>query len=62
MNKNNWRDNEDGPDCECGWPRVVKRLPDGRFVLMCFGHTGEAGQVWALPPEKPDGWPGNWSS
>lgn len=52
-----WTDGEDGPDCPCGWPRVVKRLPDGSFVLMCFGHTAEAGAVFRLPDSKPDDWP-----
>jgi hypothetical protein len=52
-----WTDGEDGPDCTCGWPRTVKRMPDGGFVLMCFGHTGEAGAIWRLPEERPSNWP-----
>ena len=52
-----WRENEDGPDCACGEPTVVKLLPDGTPVLMCFFHTAEAGAITRLPAERPDGWP-----
>jgi hypothetical protein len=52
-----WRENEDGPDCACGEPTVVKLLPDGTAILMCFFHAGEAGAYTRLPAERPDGWP-----
>jgi hypothetical protein len=48
-----WRENEDGPDCACGEPTVVKLLPDGTAVLLCFFHTGEAGAYTRLPAERP---------
>ena len=52
-----WTENEDGPDCRCGGPAVVKRLPAGGWVLMCFAHTPEAGLIMNLPPQRPGGWP-----
>jgi hypothetical protein len=52
-----WRENEDSPDCACGEPTVVKILPDGRAILLCFFHTGEAGAYTVLPAERPAGWP-----
>jgi hypothetical protein len=68
-----WTENEDGPwckHCACklptdqevcdadhGWPTVVKLMPDGSAVLMCFGHTAEAGLAIPLPAERPGNWP-----
>ncbi len=61
--KRNWTDNEDGPDCQCGNPTVVKLMPDGKPVLMCLFHTGEAGAIFPLPSERPETWPGRpWPS
>jgi hypothetical protein len=51
-----WTDNEEGPDCFCGNPTVVKKQDDGSW-LLCLFHTHEAGTMFPLPPEKPDGWP-----
>jgi len=51
-----WTENEDGPDCACGNPTVVKIMPDGKPVLVCFFHTSEAGMVTPLPAERPAGW------
>jgi hypothetical protein len=66
-----WTENEAGPwckHCTCpgpadqvcdedhGWPTVVKLLPDGQAVLMCFGHTAGAGLVLPLPAERPADW------
>ena len=52
-----WTENEDGPDCACGNPTVVKIMPGGQVVLMCLFHTREAGAFTYLPPDKPEGWP-----
>lgn len=52
-----WRENEDGPDCACGEQTVVKILPDGQAILLCFFHTGEAGMYTPLPDERPEEWP-----
>jgi hypothetical protein len=52
-----WRENEEGPDCACGCPRVVKIMPNGRAILLCLFHTGEAGAYTPLPAERPEGWP-----
>lgn len=48
-----WVNNEDGPDCECGEPTVVK-LHNGGAILMCFFHTGAEGCYFELPPMAPD--------
>jgi hypothetical protein len=48
-----WAENEDGPACVCGELTVVKILPTGQPVLMCLFHTGEAGALTRLPPDKP---------
>jgi hypothetical protein len=52
-----WAENEDGPDCACGNPTVVKITPGGQPVLMCLFHTAEAGLITVLPLERPGGWP-----
>jgi hypothetical protein len=46
-----WIQNEDGPECYCGSPTVVK---DG--LLVCFFHTSEEGCYFRLPPQAPDDW------
>lgn len=51
-----WTENEDGPDCCCGNPTIVKILPDGDPVLMCFFHTAETGMITKLPLAKPADW------
>lgn len=53
-----YTENEEGPACSCGGPTIVKKLPDGTPVLMCFFHTRDAGLATPLPPERPPGWPG----
>jgi hypothetical protein len=50
-----WVDNEDGPDCTCGDPTVVKAHPNG-YILLCLFHTGAEGQFMKLPEEAPDNW------
>ena len=56
-----WIDNEEGPCCTCTPygcpPTIVKRMANGRYLLVCFFHTPEAGVTWDLPPEKPSDWP-----
>ena len=49
-----WRENEDGPECPCGNPAVVKLLPDGSAVLLCLFHTAEAGAITRLPAARPE--------
>jgi hypothetical protein len=49
-----WTENEDGPACSCGELTVVKILPDGQPVLLCFFHTREAGAVTPLPETRPE--------
>jgi hypothetical protein len=51
-----WTDNEDGPDCACGNPTVVKILPSGRAILLCLFHTAESGSYTELPAERPADW------
>jgi hypothetical protein len=51
-----WIDNEDGPECKCGSPTVVKIMPGGRAVLLCIFHTAEYGLAMLLPQSKPDDW------
>ena len=51
-----WTDNEEGPECDCGNPTVVKLSPGGP-VLLCFFHTDEEGLARSLTAEKPEGWP-----
>jgi hypothetical protein len=51
-----WTDNEEGPECYCGWPTRIKVSKDG-VGIMCFGHTSAAGAWFKLPDEKPDDWP-----
>lgn len=54
----NWTENEDGPECSCGNPTVVKFSHDtGRAFLLCLFHTPEAGCWFQLPVERPDDWP-----
>lgn len=53
-----WTNNEDGPDCACGNPTVVKLTNDGP-LLLCLFHTDKAGASFELPRERPDDWP-NW--
>lgn len=55
---NGWTNNEDGPDCTCGEPTVVKlveALHSGskRAVLLCLFHSGEAGRIVPLPTQRP---------
>lgn len=64
-----WTNNEDGPECTCGAPTIVKVIPIGQFlepqmpgrrkqaVLMCITHTRAEGVYFALPEERPDDWP-----
>jgi hypothetical protein len=52
-----WTNNENGPDCACGNPTVVKITPAGRPVLLCLFHTPLDGSVTTLPDERPPGWP-----
>lgn len=52
-----WRENEDGPECSCGNPTVVKLMPDGSAALLCLFHTSEAALFTSLPAERPAGWP-----
>jgi hypothetical protein len=51
-----WVNNEDGPDCFCGGPTVVKILPDGAF-LLCLFHERAEGKLYQLPNEAPDEFP-----
>jgi len=51
-----WVNNEDGPDCTCGDPTVVKTVATGGAVLICLFHTNEAGVSYRLPDEAPDNW------
>jgi len=53
-----WTENEDGPECGCGNPTVVKIHPDGRALLLCLFHTIGEGLITELPAERPVGWPG----
>lgn len=48
-----WTENEAGPACSCGESTVVKIIPPGRPVLLCFFHTGESGAYAGLPEAKP---------
>jgi len=50
-----WIENEDGPDCSCGNPTVVK-LVDGKAVLLCLFHTGPEGMYVPLPDMVPHDW------
>ena len=52
-----WVNNDEGPECFCGNPTVVKTDFKKYAVLLCLFHTREAGSIFALPPEKPDWWP-----
>jgi hypothetical protein len=52
-----WTENESGPDCACGDPTVVKLLPDGNAVLVCFFHTRNSGLYTPLPAQRPADWP-----
>lgn len=52
-----WVDNEEGPICSCGFETVVKKDAEGTFMLLCFFHTPQAGALFKLPQEAPDGWP-----
>jgi hypothetical protein len=52
-----WADNENGPDCACGNPTVVKITPGGAAILVCFFHAGEEGMCAPLPAERPEAWP-----
>lgn len=47
-----WTENEEGPVCSCGEITVVKQLPDGRWLAVCFDHTDEAGAYTVLPDGK----------
>jgi hypothetical protein len=55
ISMSSWTKNEDGPVCACGGETVVKIMPDGRAVLLCFFHTSAEGAYWSLPDERPDG-------
>ena len=49
-----WVNNEDGPDCYCGDPTVVKTTEAGSAVLLCLFHNNEAGAIFRLPTDRPD--------
>lgn len=44
-----WREGQDGPVCSCGFITVVRRLPNGRWIAMCLGHTNDGGLYQELP-------------
>lgn len=48
-----WTENENGPECSCGEVTVVKRLPDGTWIAVCFFHTAAEGAYTVLS-EKED--------
>lgn len=54
-----WTENEEGPDCVCGGPTMVKLTPEGP-VLVCLFHTAAEGVYSRLPPEKPADWMVEW--
>jgi hypothetical protein len=51
-----WRNNEDGPRCECGNPTVVKLLPDGTAIFLCLFHAQGEGLYRKLPAQRPAEW------
>lgn len=52
----NWQSGDDGPECYCGSPTIVKELPNGSFVLICPLHGEGSGTYFSLPQVKPDDW------
>lgn len=50
-----WIENEDGPDCDCDNPTVVKLVGD-KAVLLCLFHTQAEGAYIPLPPQRPHNW------
>lgn len=54
-----WQE-EPGPNCFCGWPTFVSLVEVGSKtlpILVCIGHTREAGATFCLPSDRPDHWP-----
>lgn len=51
-----WANNEDGPDCYCGNPTVVKIIPPRGAILICLFHTSAEGVYQQLPDEAPNNW------
>lgn len=48
-------ENEDGPECTCGMPTVVKMV-DGGAGALCLFHTAEAGAFFRLPEMTEKNW------
>lgn len=55
-----WKETEDGPDCTCGNPTVVKltmkRDGSESAILLCLFHTAEEGMATELPAVRPADW------